>query len=642
MAASSHAPSLQTGEFIGGRYRVDGWLGRGGMAEVFRAWDEASGRAVAVKVLRRSVAQDAEAAERLRREGRVLAALRHPSIVGFEAAGTLPDGRVYLVMELLEGETLRARMEAGPMLPGELSPVLEGLASGLSAAHARGILHRDLKPDNIFLCDGDLTRVKILDFGVSKVLGLEQLTRTGQVLGTPRYMAPEQLQGALRFDARVDVYALGVVLHEALGGASPFDASGPAQLVPAILAGRAVPLRQRRPEISESLAEVVHRAMAVDLDTRFASVAALAHAWRRALHRPSHPSAPIERRAMPEEKTTMRGGRWGSSPHADVGEGPVSLSAGHGLVEASDAGERVGSLSAGHGLAAVSRAGDVPVAASHGVPVESLELPLRRSTVPRAMWIVLGAFFFLGMGAATGFFLSRRSFHGVGAAIGESTTPLESAAPSPREPSPGSVESRGAEPVQREAPARAEAPQVRLRAEHQAEPVQREASAGAGGATSDVAAVPVPSGELPPKRVVAPPSSRHREHASRRPRRRGARSRSVARAAEARASSSFALLPSSLKQASRGEDTSGRVGAAARARAAQQGGNWADCVRYATEAMHARASSSMLKLRADCRAKLGDTAGALADYHRFCRVAYDHPAISEVRAAARALGRPCP
>jgi serine/threonine-protein kinase len=278
-AASYVTPT--PGVVLAGRYRVEEALGHGGMAEVFKALDLTSGRSVAVKVLRGNTEQSPEATARLRREGQVLRALKNPAIVGIEEVSELDGGRVMLVMELLRGETLGARMRRGRIEPSELAPIVAGTAAGLSAAHANGVVHRDLKPDNIFLCQGQDGRVqvKLLDFGVSKVFGGERLTATGQVLGTPRYMSPEQLGSEPDVDHRVDVYSLGVIIYEALAGKPPFLAGTPTDLIVAILHGKIAPLRSLRPDLPAAIEGVVMRAMARVRDARFRAATELADAF---------------------------------------------------------------------------------------------------------------------------------------------------------------------------------------------------------------------------------------------------------------------------------------------------------------------------------------------------------------------------
>ncbi|MEZ4246917.1 MAG: serine/threonine-protein kinase [Polyangiales bacterium] len=283
MRAVGSVEAVVPGQVLAGRFRVEAELGEGGMARVYRVTDLATQRPFALKLLKASIADDKEAVARLRREAEVLSTIDNPAVVRIETYGQLPDGRLFLVIELLEGETLGARMRRDQrMAPEALSPIVAGVAAGLGAAHRAGVVHRDLKPDNVFLAtaaDGGV-QVKILDFGISKVYSNEErLTRTGQVLGTPRYMAPEQLSAEPDLDARTDVYALGVMLYEALAGTPPFVASTPSDLILAILHGKITPLRVMRPELPAELESIVARAMARHRDLRYASPVELAEAW---------------------------------------------------------------------------------------------------------------------------------------------------------------------------------------------------------------------------------------------------------------------------------------------------------------------------------------------------------------------------
>lgn len=271
------------GEWITDHFQVKGRLGSGGMSDVLLATDRRTGGEVAVKLLRPEFALDDEAVKRLDREAEVLRTVQHPAIVRIESYGTLRDGRTFLAMERLHGRTLGARIREGAMPLDEVSTILDSIAEGLDAAHALGVIHRDLKPDNVFLlASGEGSPVKLLDFGISKVFGADRLTRTGQVLGTPRYMAPEQLTGERDLDARVDVYALGVILYEALTGRPPYVASDPSELVVAILQSRVAPLRSLRPDLPDGVEAVVRKAMASAREQRFGSAGALRAALRQA------------------------------------------------------------------------------------------------------------------------------------------------------------------------------------------------------------------------------------------------------------------------------------------------------------------------------------------------------------------------
>ncbi|MFT5355411.1 MAG: serine/threonine protein kinase [Polyangiales bacterium] len=267
------------GTVIAGRFRVEGPLGQGGMAHVVRATDLATKRPIALKLLKPEIAKDEQAVARLRREGEVLSKLDHPAIVGIETFGKLDDGRIFIAMELLKGETLGERIRRERKLSVEdLSLVVTGAAAGLSAAHRNDVIHRDLKPDNIFLV-GEPMQVKLLDFGISKVFGLAKLTRTGQILGTPRYMAPEQLAADDDVDQRIDVYAMGVILYEALAGTPPFGGANASELVVAIIRGRPPSLRTYCPDIDPALEAVVMRAISRSREARYNSALELAEAW---------------------------------------------------------------------------------------------------------------------------------------------------------------------------------------------------------------------------------------------------------------------------------------------------------------------------------------------------------------------------
>jgi serine/threonine-protein kinase len=203
-----------------GRYRLEASLGRGGMAEVFRARDERLGRTVAVKVILPSFASEPHFAERFLREARMVASLEHPHFLPVYVSGD-ENGVPYLVMPYLQGGTLVERMAAGAVSPGSALRWIGELAPALDAAHAHGVLHRDVKPANVLLGAGD--RALLADFGIAKSgEAATQLTATGVVIGTPTYMAPELAQGRPASPAS-DLYALAVLAYEMLTGAPPFS-----------------------------------------------------------------------------------------------------------------------------------------------------------------------------------------------------------------------------------------------------------------------------------------------------------------------------------------------------------------------------------------------------------------------------------
>ncbi|MBW2522948.1 MAG: serine/threonine protein kinase [Deltaproteobacteria bacterium] len=220
-------PTQMTEAMLGDRYKIRGFIGRGGMARVYLAEDEKSGTPVAVKVLERRRASDPHIRERFLREAQAVNLIGHPNIVQvFEVGEREPDGAPYLVMEYLFGESVGSYLRRERVCPLEITlPALRQAASALAAAHKRGIIHRDVKPDNLYLIGepGDPYELKVLDFGMSK-LQTSDLTAAGIVLGTPGFMAPEQCLDE-PLDARTDVYALGMVMYRMLTGRPPFRAS---------------------------------------------------------------------------------------------------------------------------------------------------------------------------------------------------------------------------------------------------------------------------------------------------------------------------------------------------------------------------------------------------------------------------------
>ena len=266
--------TLQTGSQVG-RYRIDNLIASGGVGDVYRARDSRLGRLVALKVLKPGVPMDANRLARFAREARTTAQLNHPNIVGIYDVGS-HDGQPYVVSELLHGETLRARMETGP-LPVRLAVdhTVE-IARGLIAAHEVGIVHRDLKPENIFITDNE--RLKILDFGLAKcrkeTLGFPQQdscksTEPGTILGTVGYMSPEQVRGGVT-DERSDIFSLGVILYEMIAGVAPFRGDSVVETLHAILKDDP-PRLPRRDGISAELQHVVRHCLEKKPDARFQS-----------------------------------------------------------------------------------------------------------------------------------------------------------------------------------------------------------------------------------------------------------------------------------------------------------------------------------------------------------------------------------
>jgi serine/threonine protein kinase len=262
-----------------GPYEIQSLLGAGGMGEVYRARDPRLQRDVAIKVLPAFVSRDPDRLRRFEQEARATGALNHPNIVAVFDVGTY-EGVPYLVTELLEGSSLRARLMAGPIPGRKATEYGVQIAHGLAAAHDKGIVHRDLKPDNIFICrDG---RAKILDFGLAKLTGpeasdatvtnLEGLDHTGSgvVLGTAGYMSPEQVRGE-KADSRSDIFSFGVVLYEALTGERAFSGPTAADRASAILKDDPPDLRASGRNVSPALARIVHRCLEKNPRERFES-----------------------------------------------------------------------------------------------------------------------------------------------------------------------------------------------------------------------------------------------------------------------------------------------------------------------------------------------------------------------------------
>ncbi|HEY1960673.1 MAG TPA: serine/threonine-protein kinase [Polyangiaceae bacterium] len=232
-----------------GHFRLERVIGRGGMGVVWAAVDERDGRRVALKFLDDVRRDDPVSHARFLREAELASKLTHPNVVRVHAIDYTLEGTPFLVMDLLEGESLRARMKFAQRLsPRECGALLAPVASAARAAHEAGIVHRDLKPENVFLStDG----VRVLDFGIAKRLSADEVkdtfTSTGAMLGTPAYMAPEQIYGERDLDGKADVWALGVIVYECLSGVRPVD-GGVGQILKAITSGRIVPLAERVPE----------------------------------------------------------------------------------------------------------------------------------------------------------------------------------------------------------------------------------------------------------------------------------------------------------------------------------------------------------------------------------------------------------
>jgi serine/threonine protein kinase len=268
-----------------GPYEILSPLGAGGMGEVYRARDTRLGRDVAIKVLPEALAKDADRLRRFEQEARTIATLNHPNILGIHDIGT-HEGAPFLVSELLEGQSLRETFETGPLPVRRASDYALGIARGLAAAHEKGVVHRNLKPENVFItCDG---RVKVLDFGLAKLVLPEEsrdteatlaspVTLPGMVMGTVGYMSPEQVRGGAS-DARSDIFSFGAVLYEMLTGKRAFKRDTSAETMTAIL-------REEPPELNgtawqgpPALQRILVRCLEKNVERRFQSASDLAFA----------------------------------------------------------------------------------------------------------------------------------------------------------------------------------------------------------------------------------------------------------------------------------------------------------------------------------------------------------------------------
>jgi serine/threonine-protein kinase len=275
------------GATVAGRYEIVRRIGIGAMGTVSEAHDRETGSPVAIKMLRGEHRKDADTVERFRREAMVLMDLRHPSIVQMYDFGILDSGHAYIVLELLAGESMRVHLETkGPFEPQGLLPVLSDVAGALDHAHQSGVVHRDVKPQNIVLLASPAPGgpcAKVVDFGIAKVTWDAPMTAAGVSLGTLRYAAPEQLRGARDADTRADVHSLGVVAFEALAGLGKLPFRDGTDLFAAILAGNTMPLSDRRPGLGDALDAVLAKAIARDREDRYGSPGELFRAYAIAI-----------------------------------------------------------------------------------------------------------------------------------------------------------------------------------------------------------------------------------------------------------------------------------------------------------------------------------------------------------------------
>lgn len=277
--------TLSPGQILDNKYRIVRLIGEGGMGSVHEGENTLIARRVAIKVLHQAATANEQVLLRFEREAQAAGRIGSDHILEVLDLGRLPDGDRYMVMEYLDGEPLSARIERlGRMTPGQIAPLMRQALKGLQAAHDAGIIHRDLKPDNIFIQRekaGQADFVKIIDFGISKFSALGNdmnMTRTGAVMGTPYYMSPEQAKGSSQVDPRSDVYAIGVIMYEAVTGRVPFDGNTFNELMFKIVLSDPPKLSEAVPDLDPAFAAIINKAMARELDDRYASASQLRQA----------------------------------------------------------------------------------------------------------------------------------------------------------------------------------------------------------------------------------------------------------------------------------------------------------------------------------------------------------------------------
>lgn len=273
------------GDVIAGKYEITDLIGEGGMGSVYKAHHKLTGKKVAMKWMLPELAKNEDAVQRFLREAQAAGRIDHKNVVDIYDVGQ-EDGAYFLVMEYLIGEPLTDALERGGMSVADVIDCLIPAMRGVAAAHAKGVVHRDLKPDNIFLCrseDGGWREPKVLDFGISKISEGEgslnpRLTATGAVMGTPYYMSPEQIRGSHAVDRRTDVYAFGVILYEALCGVVPFSAETYSALILEIATGTLRKPRDVNPELPQAIEEIVLKSMCREPEERYQDIDSFAYA----------------------------------------------------------------------------------------------------------------------------------------------------------------------------------------------------------------------------------------------------------------------------------------------------------------------------------------------------------------------------
>jgi serine/threonine-protein kinase len=334
-----------TGQILSEKYRIDGFLTQGGMGAVYRGTHLMLGRTVAIKLIKPELVTSQAIVDRFLREARAASQLSHPNIVAVHDLGQTDDRTLYIAMELVDGRSLKELIKSeGPLSPERVVRLAKDICSALSLAHKNGVIHRDLKPQNVMICTGTdgLEMAKLLDFGIAKTFEPDEpaLTATGMVLGTPQYMSPEQAQGQT-VDARTDLYALGIILYEMIGGHVPFrDTSIPALLVKH-MQEVPPPLSAIRAELPPGLVSTVQRCLEKNPAARFATADELARALgdsltngARAAALVSPPPPPMAAAARPGSAAETRESTRPTAPAGPHGTPPAPTGGRWGLLVA--------------------------------------------------------------------------------------------------------------------------------------------------------------------------------------------------------------------------------------------------------------------------------------------------------------------
>ena len=319
-------PSQRISAIIGGKYELTSLLGTGGLGAVYAATHQLTGREVAVKLLHAGSAASGTAVERFLREARAAARLEHPNVVQVLDMGSEPDETVYMVLERLRGESLGERLKRrSPLELGETLAIVTPVMSALERAHEQGIVHRDVKPANIFISVDGTGHVvpKVLDFGVAKFLDASLgITNEGQPVGTPHYMSPEQVDGREDVGPSADIWAVSVVLYKCLSGELPFDAPNFAALCNRINKGAHKPLAARASALPSSVALVIDRGLIVDPAERHPSMKAFAEALLAAA---GEAGLSFDEASITRPPSVERAAAYSVRSPSDISSGPSSV-----------------------------------------------------------------------------------------------------------------------------------------------------------------------------------------------------------------------------------------------------------------------------------------------------------------------------